>query len=1029
MTREKLTLLFAEADRERLQPVLDALREKGLQLRETGKEPGRQAVVLAVLSEAFYADEALCERLLGLIGAGAENVLPLQIDSAPVPDTLKNAIYSRNIIPAEDRDAKLIAERITAALPKRKNRLPLLLGIGGAVLLIIAGILIAVSLLKKQGGPVEETAKPVYAIPEGYGINERTLEDIQCVAIVGDDFRWYTRRDIEENGQMPSQDAFAYQGKENGEAAWFSKEDGHRYPLTRYDDLRFISRMPNLKNLYLIEVEADAEMLPAMSEVPMLQTVYLSNCRIDSVEWLSGSKVRDLTIDGTPIRDCAPLTDCTLLRNLLIDLEGIRETSFAGFAPQDLQRLIIQRAGDLTEADLSALAGCSRLQEVFLQGLPLENVDFLADRSSLAILTLYSLEKLSDISAVGTLKSLTNLRIEYCRDLTDYSPIAGCTSLKRIEIHCDTAPDRLRDASFLRDLPKLGEIHLYSCNLRDMDFLEGIADNGKAVSLGFAGDIQDYSGLASISHYDYLHVNSRKYGNRYGDISAVLPYLQNCRIDILMLYECGNIDLSLLPDGLRVLSICRGDLQDLSGLRSSRLSKLELAGCANLNSLNGLEAVENLFDEKDRMELIIDECPRLTDFSALNGAFLSNLTLKEGFYVPDLSGIHMDSLCLNDIPDLEDLHVLDLLPDEQRYARIDLAGLSGVQDLTPLRRLQIGRLAVPPHLAEQAQEMKADRTVEIVEIVYPSGGWDPSDAEILLQSLEELQTLPKSILKHVKELRIAGDRIYDPQQFSIQEDWEHTDRNGNSGLTLYSFDTGEHIPVGNGFLTDLSPLADLTGLELLELYGQPIRDLNGIQDFASLEQFTAAYCPDLEDASPLFAVPDLCVIDLKRSPVRSIMGIQNLPDLVWLDISYTSVTDLSPLAACDLTAAYERGGLYLQCNSLDLGADGIAALGAIRAFSWLSFSDQDPAVWIPALADTAIQCFNCPNVFHSNADLTAFTADHPELQQLWLDWNPDITDLSCLTELEELTLVSVSYDMEKAAFSLQGKDLRFHFYS
>ena len=67
MTREKLTLLFAEADRERLQPVLDALREKGLQLRETGKEPGRQAVVLAVLSEAFYADEALCERLLGLI--------------------------------------------------------------------------------------------------------------------------------------------------------------------------------------------------------------------------------------------------------------------------------------------------------------------------------------------------------------------------------------------------------------------------------------------------------------------------------------------------------------------------------------------------------------------------------------------------------------------------------------------------------------------------------------------------------------------------------------------------------------------------------------------------------------------------------------------------------------------------------------------------------------------------------------------------------------------------------------------------
>ena len=44
-------------------------------------------------------------RMIGMIGAGMENILPLQMDDAPVPDELKNALYSRNIIPASGREA------------------------------------------------------------------------------------------------------------------------------------------------------------------------------------------------------------------------------------------------------------------------------------------------------------------------------------------------------------------------------------------------------------------------------------------------------------------------------------------------------------------------------------------------------------------------------------------------------------------------------------------------------------------------------------------------------------------------------------------------------------------------------------------------------------------------------------------------------------------------------------------------------------------------------------------------------------
>ena len=89
---KQIKVLFTDSDREALQPILEALRAKGLRVSEAAGELGKDDVVLAALSGAFYADKASEDRLLSLIGAGAENVLPLQMDAAPIPDTLKNAI-------------------------------------------------------------------------------------------------------------------------------------------------------------------------------------------------------------------------------------------------------------------------------------------------------------------------------------------------------------------------------------------------------------------------------------------------------------------------------------------------------------------------------------------------------------------------------------------------------------------------------------------------------------------------------------------------------------------------------------------------------------------------------------------------------------------------------------------------------------------------------------------------------------------------------------------------------------------------
>ena len=150
-----LRLLCADADREALQPVLDALKEKGLRVSDAEGSLRKGELLLAVLSERFFADGEKQKTLLEALSAGAENVLPLKLDEAEIPEELMNALYARNIISASGRDAGLIAERVLSAIPEKKSALPKVLIAGAAVLVVLAGF-----LLWRSSTPEAVTAPP-----------------------------------------------------------------------------------------------------------------------------------------------------------------------------------------------------------------------------------------------------------------------------------------------------------------------------------------------------------------------------------------------------------------------------------------------------------------------------------------------------------------------------------------------------------------------------------------------------------------------------------------------------------------------------------------------------------------------------------------------------------------------------------------------------------------------------------------------------------------------------------------------------
>ena len=70
MNGKSVKLLFAQADKNVLAPILEALGAKGINVSEGS--PEGDEILLAALSENFYADKSLTDALLAAVGKGGD---------------------------------------------------------------------------------------------------------------------------------------------------------------------------------------------------------------------------------------------------------------------------------------------------------------------------------------------------------------------------------------------------------------------------------------------------------------------------------------------------------------------------------------------------------------------------------------------------------------------------------------------------------------------------------------------------------------------------------------------------------------------------------------------------------------------------------------------------------------------------------------------------------------------------------------------------------------------------------------------
>ena len=185
------------------------------------------------------------------------------------------------------------------------------------------------------------------------------------------------------------------------------------------------------------------------------------------------------------------------------------------------------------------------------------------------------------------------------------------------------------------------------------------------------------------------------------------------------------------------------------------------------------------------------------------------------------------------------------------------------------------------------------------------------------------------------------------------------------------------------------------------------------------------------DISPVFALQNLHSLWLNGNNIESILGVQNLTQLCRLDISDTGVSDLSPLAEVDYsTAVEENGGFEFAVSGHHI--EDFSPLSAVPAFSRLAMGNTDPALYISNLEGREIRIFQADGGFSRestagdvNALFAEFVGNHPELAELDIPWNEELTDLTPLLELESLQKVRISANMEEARESLEGKEYAF----
>ena len=1026
-------VLYTQEDREKVLPVLEAVSKAGKELcygkaKIKKKVIKKASAVVVFITDAFSKDRELQNTVLKARSM-ERPIIPVIMSKEGLPEILRPFLAAANAIMTEqDQDEESIANKILEAESMQMRSVTKAQSVAmerttrtlvvSTVLVVLAALLIIIQPWKLIADSTQETSAPITTPAEMEQEHdprtaETDLERIRIAVFAGDAFLQTYEKKIVEN-----------RNKEGYWYSWAKDTDGNggeriwKGGLSQ-SDFNIISRMTNLHTLII--VEQNITKLPDLSNLNQLMKIVIWNTPIDDISSLGEcKKLKELDIRQTWISDLSVLTECNNLEKLYFRDNPVAEEcnleKLTYLMPKRLESASFHHCHKLNKVN-GCLAECKRLKELELSDTEIASLSFLRDLTGLESVRLSNLANVSDLSSLRGIK-LKRIFLDNLPQLTDVSFLKNTDSLLEFEArNCE----KLNDVSALSNKNALTNITLENTKVNNVSFLKGVS-NSRRLSLSISGDIDNWSGLKFVDSFLKLELDS---GNT--DINKAISSVSgDTVIASLTLRNCTDLNLKKIPANTVTLELDNTDITSLEGIgHVENMRSLVLRNNLGLSSLNGIRDCGMLTG------ITVDNCPGLTDVEALytegtggrTWQYFEWCNMRE--LTPDLEKMNFVEnaiLKFSGIFTLKDFSFLKKIPEGKRQAHdsywFEFGGLDSIRDFSALVGNKGYRVVCPEHTPDEIVEELKSSFVEVYR-KWPTKNGEESSIEVMPESLEELESMPASLLKYVTEFVLVGDTVL-PDGYGWHTEWS----DGKARYLIDDPETGESKETGDGVMTDLSLLDKLIGLQKLILINQPLKSLEGIQRFQNLQEVYLCGCTSLADISSVFGIPSLEWIDVSNTQVGSLQGIQNLTKLRGIGLENTRVRDLMPLSECDFTYASEKcGGLDLNISGLSVNSImpllKISKFGVLRAdlINWDKLKETES--WDIVLKNHEVRGIGI-NI-DGNEELDKLLRQHPELEELHIQGNDRITDLTPVLDMPNLRYIKMSPDQSEAIDSIQGK--------
>lgn len=250
-----------------------------------------------------------------------------------------------------------------------------------------------------------------------------------------------------------------------------------------------LSAVKNMKSLsYLKAASAELSDLSALQNLPKLTELYLEQCDL-----IQGSEIKPLknltvfSMDSVGMDDSDSVGSLKKLKSFslsgvdcdsvyyLADLPKLEELYLKNITAPDLEdtaaKLTTLKKLTISECGLTScrfLKDLTGLEELDLSSNSIKSISSLSKLTKLKTLDL-SINKIEDISAVANMKQLTELGLSYNEKLSDLSPLAGLTELKKFYAYQNS----IKDISPLKNLSKLEFLNIGGAYRTDRTAVKG----------------------------------------------------------------------------------------------------------------------------------------------------------------------------------------------------------------------------------------------------------------------------------------------------------------------------------------------------------------------------------------------------------------------------------------------------------------------------------------------------------------------------------------------------------------------------